>query len=137
MENEKKYEAIKKIVDERQYAKVDGVTVDGFTASMLLQICDNLSPQNRDKFLSMPIRKMVDVGWKLTKTSKTSTAKNAGRMKELAMLKDELSRLSEEFDYLLENDPDNKNLHDLQKEMDDLRHQLQRFLPKLKASSRN
>lgn len=71
--DERKYKEIKKIVDEHQRGKVDGVSVDAFTASMLLQICDNLNPQNREKFLSLPVHKMVDMGWKLSKKASISS----------------------------------------------------------------
>jgi len=60
-----KYQFLKKIVSDRQHGKMDGFIVDGVTANMLLQICDKLDPQAREKFLSLPISKMVDIGWKL------------------------------------------------------------------------
>lgn len=214
----KKYQAIKKIVDERQHGKVDGVGVDAFTAGMLVQICDKLNPTNRAKFLSMPIDKMVDVGWKISnsawknsvpryaakikmnnkqfgtllqpgdrikiknlitneevervvdrfdgleyrftnnqalghngysvegpndftiymnrepwwKITKVASAKTAGRMKEIAMLKDDLARLSDEFDYLLENDPDNRGLQDMQDQIEEMRSKLHAVMPSLK-----
>lgn len=64
---QKRYDAIKEIVEGESYAKIDGVTIDLTTANMLLQIADNLKEENQKKFLSLPIRKMVDVGWKLIK----------------------------------------------------------------------
>lgn len=140
----KKYQAIKKIVDDRQHGKVDGVGVDVFTAGMLLQICDKLNPMNRAKFLSMPIDKMVDAGWNLSKAAWKNSVpryereirgsmKIAGRMKEIAMLKDDLARLSDEFDYLLENDPDNKGLKDMQDQIEEMRSKLHAVMPSLKV----
>lgn len=64
---DRKYLAIKKIVDEHQIGKVEGIQVDAFTASMLLTICDSLSPKNRDKFLSLTLPTMISWGWKLYK----------------------------------------------------------------------
>lgn len=64
---QKRYDTIKEIVDEGQYEKIDGVIIDGTTANMLLKILDNLNEENKKKMLSMPIKKMVDVSWKLVK----------------------------------------------------------------------
>lgn len=71
---QKRYDAIKKIVDDSQYAKIEGVIVDGTTANLLLKVCDALSEENRKKLLAMPIKKMVDVAWKLT-SAKAETEK--------------------------------------------------------------
>jgi hypothetical protein len=48
-----------------------GVVLDAFTASMLVQIYDALSPANQAKFGALPLMKAVDMGWKLVK--KTSS----------------------------------------------------------------
>ena len=69
----------RKIVEERQYQYVHPVTgaimeeeeegsvlLDGFTASMLVQVYDALQkPSNREKFASLPLLKAADVGWRL------------------------------------------------------------------------
>ncbi len=44
-----------------------GIVLDTFTASMLVQIHDNLNPENQGRFAAMPITRAVDVGWKLVK----------------------------------------------------------------------
>ncbi len=62
-----KYQSIKRIVDERTMGKVDNIMVDLTTANMLLTIADKLNPTNKEKFLSLPIQKMVALGWKLVK----------------------------------------------------------------------
>ena len=62
-----KYQELKKIVDTSSMRKVDGRTIDLTTASMLVQIADKLNAENREKFLNLPIVKMIDVGWKLVK----------------------------------------------------------------------
>lgn len=56
---------LRKIVAEHQATKIDGVLVDAFTASMLVQVLDNLSEKNQKKFLGMPIAEMADLGWRL------------------------------------------------------------------------
>ena len=60
-------EKIRKIVSEHTAAKVDGVLVDGFTASAIINVHDQLNPVNRAKFAALPLRKIVAVTWKLIK----------------------------------------------------------------------
>lgn len=60
-------ERLRHIVEHRQAARVEGLLVDGFTASMLVQVHDALNEANRAKFLALPLRRMVDVGWGLVK----------------------------------------------------------------------
>jgi hypothetical protein len=60
-----KYKQLKQIVDDKSMGKVDGVKVDLTTASLMLQVADTLKPENKEKFLSMPIKKMIDVTFKL------------------------------------------------------------------------
>jgi hypothetical protein len=55
------------IVDNWQAHKIDGVFVDGTTASLVVQVYDALSPQNRAKYGQEPIERMVDIAWKLTR----------------------------------------------------------------------
>lgn len=80
---ELRYQQIKKIVDESQHGKVEGQMVDGFTASLLQQIADQLNPENRVKFLSMPMGKMVDVAWKFA-TPKSAAEETEAVTKEAA-----------------------------------------------------
>jgi hypothetical protein len=60
---QKRYDAIKKIVDDWQYAKIEGVTIDGTTASMALNVLDKVNDTNKAKLLAMPIKQMVGVMW--------------------------------------------------------------------------
>ena len=53
-------DALRQIVADSQAGKVDGIPVDMTTANMVLQIADALSPENREKFLAMPIAVMID-----------------------------------------------------------------------------
>lgn len=55
----------RKIVNEGQYGKVTGVTVDGFTASAIVQVYDALKPESQAKFTSLPIGRMADIAFKL------------------------------------------------------------------------
>ena len=70
-----KVDALRQIVADKQYAKVDGMNIDLTTASLLLQIIDGLSDEidpeseqtisNRENFLGRPIEQMVDVAYKI------------------------------------------------------------------------
>lgn len=66
-----RYALIKWISDEHQYRKVKSEghiqTLDAFTNSAIKQVADALSPENRQKFLGMPLRRVVDFTWKLLK----------------------------------------------------------------------
>lgn len=50
-----------------QKIRIDGhkVYIDLFSASMLVQIYDALNEANRERFIALPWRQMVSVGWKL------------------------------------------------------------------------
>jgi hypothetical protein len=59
------YNKIKEIVDEKSMAKIDGVKVDLTSANIMLNILDNLKPSNKDKALSLGIKKLFDVAMKV------------------------------------------------------------------------
>lgn len=63
----KKEAAIRQVVKQNQSTKIDGVLLDLFTASGMVKLLDNLSPENKAKFLSQPIDKMADIMWKVLK----------------------------------------------------------------------
>lgn len=62
-----KLAALRDIVKSHQYAKIDGVMVDGFSASAMVQVVDALNPENRQKYLSLSISKMATVAFRLCK----------------------------------------------------------------------
>jgi hypothetical protein len=57
--------ALRKIVSEHQAAEIEGVLVDATSASMLVQVLDNLNPINKAKFLALDIGRMAHLGWRL------------------------------------------------------------------------
>jgi len=59
--------ALRKIVKDHQYAKIQGVMVDAFSASAAIQIYDALNPENQRKMAGLPIKKLIAVVWKLAK----------------------------------------------------------------------
>lgn len=63
--NTPRIDRLRWIKHHHQAAKTEGLMVDAFTAGMLVQIYDALNEENQAKFLGLPLRRMVDVGWKL------------------------------------------------------------------------
>ena len=57
--------AIKRIVTNCQYEKVDGTMIDLYSASVISQVYDALSDDNKLKFASMPAGKMGIIAFKL------------------------------------------------------------------------
>lgn len=53
------------LVEIDQLDPEQGVLLDHFTASMLVQIHDALNVANRERFAAMPLVRAVDVGWQL------------------------------------------------------------------------
>ena len=62
-----KEDALRNIVAGHQAGKVDGQKVDAFSASAIVQVLDALSPENKAKFLDMPVMKMAEIAFKLLK----------------------------------------------------------------------
>ena len=68
-----KVDALRQIVADKQYAKVDGMNIDMQTASLLLQIIDGLSDEikpgqtmsNKENFLGRPVEQMADIAYKI------------------------------------------------------------------------
>lgn len=60
-------DAFRKIVQEKSYSIIDGVTVDLFTASAVVKVYDALNEQNRAKFAACSVVKMVAITWKVLK----------------------------------------------------------------------
>lgn len=53
--------AIRRIVEHHQYEKIDGLMVDGFTASAILQVYEAVNETNQAKLRKLPIPKMASV----------------------------------------------------------------------------
>lgn len=58
-------EACRKIVADCQYAKIDGITVDLFSANTIVQVHDALNETNRAKFAGLPVDEMAALAFKL------------------------------------------------------------------------
>ena len=59
--------AFRRIVDEGQYAKIDGVMVDLFSASAVIAVYDALNEANRARFASLSAPKMAKLAFKFVK----------------------------------------------------------------------
>ncbi|MBE3036950.1 MAG: hypothetical protein IMZ70_07730 [Candidatus Atribacteria bacterium] len=58
-------DAIRQIVTEKQYAKVDGVMVDLFSASAIINVYDNINGTHQAKYRELPVQRMVDIAFKV------------------------------------------------------------------------
>ena len=58
---------LKTIVKDKQHAKIKGVTVDLFTASMITQIYDKVNDANKKKMDGLALPKLVDIAHKMMK----------------------------------------------------------------------
>lgn len=59
---------IRTVVDEEQAQKIEGARISATTADLVLQTYNALAPKNREKFSSLPVRKMVDIARKMIKS---------------------------------------------------------------------
>jgi len=57
--------AIRRIVEQGQYAKVDGCMIDLFSASAIVKVFDALSEANREKYQVMKAPAMAKIAFKL------------------------------------------------------------------------
>lgn len=58
-EGETTIDKVRNIVKSHTASRVGGLYVDAFTAQMVIQVYDQLKPENQAKFAELPIRKMV------------------------------------------------------------------------------
>ena len=67
MSSNPKEDALRQIVADKQMGKVDGTSVDMTSANVILQVLDALNPQNREKYLNLPVKDMADIAFKMMK----------------------------------------------------------------------
>ena len=58
-----KEDAIRQIVAQSTAAEVDGVTLDLFSAGVLVQALDGLNPENKEIFLQWPLERMISFAY--------------------------------------------------------------------------
>ena len=59
-------DTLRRIVQNKQHEKMEGVLVDTFTASHMIAVYDALSPENQAKFDSIPLEKLADLAFRVT-----------------------------------------------------------------------
>lgn len=59
--------AIRRVVTEKKYAKIDGSMVDAVTANAICTVYDALNPEHQAKFAGYPAPTMATIAWKLIK----------------------------------------------------------------------
>lgn len=60
-------QAIQQIVDQKQYAKIDGNMIDLWTAQTILQVYNALKPENQLKYANLRAGKMAVVAYNIIK----------------------------------------------------------------------
>jgi len=58
---------VRKIVQDKSAAKIDGVMVDLFTASAIVQIYDKVNDANKAKMDNAKIAALANIAWKVMK----------------------------------------------------------------------
>ncbi len=53
------------IVRDKQAGKINEVLVDLYSASAIVKVCEGLKPENKDKLVSLPVRAVVDIVFKV------------------------------------------------------------------------
>lgn len=56
--------AVRAIVREHSARRIDGYLVDAVTAALLIAVYDALSPAHRERFGTVPLERLVDLGWR-------------------------------------------------------------------------
>lgn len=60
-----KLAALRAIAEQKQYAKIDGMMVDLFTASAIIKVYTAINEESHRKYLAMPLVRMAQVAFKL------------------------------------------------------------------------
>lgn len=59
--------AIRQVVTDKQYAKIDGCMMDLWSASAIVAVYDKLSPLNQEKYHNLPAPRMAQIAFQLLK----------------------------------------------------------------------
>lgn len=61
-------EQLRKIVEDKQFSKIDGFLMDIVTANLLISVYDGLTkPELKEKFNTISLPRLVDFSWKMVK----------------------------------------------------------------------
>ena len=67
-----KIEKFRKIVTEKQYAKIEGCTVDLFSASHVIAVYDQLSEENKAKYVTFGVATMIKFAYDMFSKARAS-----------------------------------------------------------------
>ena len=81
--------AVKKIVDTKGAAKVGGVMIDMFTASMISQIYDKVNDQNKKRMENSNIQTLVNLAQKMMQKNSVEEGANPAQQAAIAISKKE------------------------------------------------
>lgn len=59
--------AIRKIIADKRYAKMDGTLIDPYSASCIVAVYDKLSPEEQERYRNLEAEKMALVAFQLMK----------------------------------------------------------------------
>lgn len=62
-----KLRKLRAIVENRQHARIDGITVDLLSAGLILQVYDALSLEKQEQYLAMPLERMARIAYRVSK----------------------------------------------------------------------
>lgn len=65
--DKEKMKILRRIVDRNQAEEIDGVLVDLFSASAIVQVFDALNPGNQRKYIKLPVGEMAEIAFKMGK----------------------------------------------------------------------
>ena len=119
---------VKDIVKRKSAAKIDGVTVDLFTASAISQIYDKVNPMNKKKMEKLPIKKLASAAMKVMQKNEyvpedmTVTASTDGGIsqRDLDYVQKELRKLGIRDAVVDQNEMD-RNKIDVKTKMSDVK----------------
>ena len=119
---------VKDIVKRKSAAKIDGVTVDLFTASAISQIYDKVNPMNKKKMEKLPITKLASAAMKVMQKNEyvpedmTVTASTDGGIsqRDLDYVQKELRKLGIRDAVVDQNEMD-RNKIDVKTKMSDVK----------------
>lgn len=62
---EERINALRHIVENKEYAKIDGIMVDLFSASCIMSVYNALNKTNKERFAEQDVRRMTYIAFEL------------------------------------------------------------------------
>lgn len=61
---------VREIIENQQYAKINGVMVDYTTANAIITVYNQLNERDKIEFAKLPIKKMAMTAWQMVRPAK-------------------------------------------------------------------